>query len=108
MKANAEKCHLLVTRDNDVTAKIEEFDVKNSREEKLFAVKIDTIFSFENHFPSLYKKAKPNLHAFPGIVNFADLANYRSLMKAFITTLFSYCPIDPQKSFETSIQGTIN
>ena len=39
MKANAEKCHLLVTRDNDVTAKIEEFDVKNSREEKLFAVK---------------------------------------------------------------------
>ena len=68
MKANAEKCHLLVTRDNDVTAKIEEFDVKNSREEKLFAVKIDTIFSFENHFPSLCKKTKPNLHAFPGIV----------------------------------------
>ena len=30
MKANAEKCHLLVTRDTDVTAKIGEFDVKNS------------------------------------------------------------------------------
>ena len=33
MKANADKCHLLVTRDTDVTAKIGEFDVKNSREE---------------------------------------------------------------------------
>ena len=31
MKANADKCHLLVTRDTDVTAKSGEFDVKNSR-----------------------------------------------------------------------------
>ena len=28
MKANADKCHLLVTRDTDVTAKIRELDVK--------------------------------------------------------------------------------
>ena len=45
MKANADKCHLLVTRDTDVTAKIGEFDVKNSREEKLLGVKIDTKLS---------------------------------------------------------------
>ena len=42
MKANADECQLLVTRDTDVTAKIGEFDVKNYREEKLLAVKIDT------------------------------------------------------------------
>ena len=34
MKANADKCHLLVTRDTDVTAKIGELDVKNSMEER--------------------------------------------------------------------------
>ena len=45
MKDNAQKCHLLVTRDTDVTAKIGEFDVKNSREEKLLGVKIDTKLS---------------------------------------------------------------
>ena len=33
MKANADKCHL-VTRDTDVTAKIGEIDVKDSREGK--------------------------------------------------------------------------
>ena len=38
MKANADKCHLLVTRDTDVIAKIEEFGVKNSRGEKLLGV----------------------------------------------------------------------
>ena len=32
MKANADKCHLLVTRDTVVTATIGDFNVKNSRE----------------------------------------------------------------------------
>ena len=56
MKANADKCHVPVTRDTDVTAKIGEFDVKSSREEKLLGVKIDTKLSFENHVSSFCKK----------------------------------------------------
>ena len=43
MKANADKCHLLVTRDTDVTAKSLEFDVENSREEKVLGVNITTL-----------------------------------------------------------------
>ena len=39
MKANADKCHLLVTRDTYVTAKIGDFDVKNSREENFLVSK---------------------------------------------------------------------
>ena len=56
MKANADKCHLLVTRDTDVTTTMGEFDVKNTREEKLLFVKIDTKLSFENHVSSTCKK----------------------------------------------------
>ena len=56
MKANADKCHLLVTRDTDVTAKIGEFDVKNRREEKLLGVKIDSNLSFANHVFSFAKR----------------------------------------------------
>ena len=56
MKANADKCHLLVTRDTDVTAEIGEFDVKNSREDKLLGVKIDSKLSFENYVSSLAKR----------------------------------------------------
>ena len=62
MKANADKCHLLVTRGTDVTAKLGEFDVKNSREEKLLGVKIDNQLSFENHVSSLCKTASQKLH----------------------------------------------
>ena len=39
MKANADKFHLLVTRDTDVTAKIGEFDLKNSSKENFLASK---------------------------------------------------------------------
>ena len=92
MKANADKCHLLVTRDTDVTAKIGELDVKDSKEVKLLGVKIDGKLSFENHVSSLCKKASQKLHALQRVVNFMDLAKRKSLMKAFITTQFNYCP----------------
>ena len=60
MKSKADKCHLLVTRDTDVTAKIEEFDVKNSREEELRGVKKDSKFYFENMF-LLLQKGRPKV-----------------------------------------------
>ena len=93
MKLNADKCHLLVTRDTDVTVKIGEFDVHNSREEKLLGVKTDAKLSFENHVSFLCKKASQKLHALARVVNFMDLAKRKSLMKAFITSQFNYCPL---------------
>ena len=93
MKANADKCHLLVSRDTDVTAKIGECDVKNSREEKLLGIKIDSKLSFKNHVSSLCKKASQKLHALARVINFMDLAKRKSLMKAFITSQFNYCPL---------------
>ena len=69
------------------------FDVKNGRKEKLLGVNIDTKLSFENHVSSLCKKASQKLHALAKDVNFMDLAKRRSLMKAFITSQFNYCPL---------------
>ena len=55
------KCHVLLTRDTDVTAKIGEFDVKNSGQEKLLGVKIDTKLFFQKlcFFP--LQKSKPDV-----------------------------------------------
>ena len=93
MKANADKCHLLVSSDENCTAKIEDFSIKNSTKEKLLGVKFDSNLSFENHVISLCKKASQKLHAFARISHYMDLNKGRILMKAFIISQFSYCPL---------------
>ena len=93
MKANADKCHLLASSNESCTAKIEDFSIKNSTEEKLLGVKFDSNLSFENHVTSLCKKASQKLHVLARISHYMDLNKRRNLMKAFITSQFSYCPL---------------
>ena len=45
MKANADKCHLLVTTNGAVSANMGEFVINKSNEEKLLCIKIDTKLS---------------------------------------------------------------
>ena len=92
-QVNVNKCHLLVSSDESCTAKIEDFSIKNSIEEKLLGVKFDSNLSFENHVTSLCKKASQKLHALARISHYMDLNKRRNLMKAFITSQFSYCPL---------------
>ena len=82
MEANADKCHLLVSSNESCTAKIEDFSIKY----------IDSNLSFENHVTFLYKKASQKLHALARISHYMDVNKCRNLMKAFITSQFSYCP----------------
>ena len=51
------------TRDTDVTAKIGEPVVKDSSEENLLGVKIDTKLSFKDHVSFLCKNTSQKLHA---------------------------------------------
>ena len=92
-RAYADKCHLLVSSDESCTAKIEDFGIKNSTEEKLLGIKFDSNLSFENRVTSLCKNASHKLHAFARISHYMDLNKRRNLMKAFITSQFSYFPL---------------
>ena len=107
MKSNADKWHLLVTRGTNGTAKIGEFDVKFSRQEKLICVKIDTKLSLENHVSSFCQNGSQKLHALARVVSFMDLAKRKSLIKAFITSKFDYCLLIwfTRKSLGTSMSG---
>ena len=86
MKANADKCHLLVSSGEVCTAKIEDLTIENSTKEKLLGVKFDSNLSFEGHVTSLCKKASQKLHALGRISHYMDLNKRRSLIKAFITS----------------------
>ena len=56
MKTNADKCHLLVTGNYEVSANINEFEIESSKKEKLLGISIDTTLSFEHHITSFVKK----------------------------------------------------
>ena len=93
MKANPDKCHLLVTTNTLTSVNINGFQIKNSTEERLLGIKFDSKLSFENHVSSLCKKASQKLHALTRIVNYMNLSKRKALMKTFVISQFNYCPL---------------
>ena len=94
MKANPDIYHLLVSSDEGCTkAKIEDFSIKNIADEKLLRVKFDHYLSFENHVISLCKRPSQKSLALARISIYMELNKCTSLMKAAITSQFSYYPL---------------
>ena len=93
MKANADKCHLLVIGNYEVSANINEFEIESSIKELLLGISIDTTLSFEHHITSLCKKASQKLNALARMAHYMNFEKRRSLMKAFVIYQFNYCPL---------------
>ena len=60
---------------------------------KLLGVEIDRTLSFDEHIPSLCRKAGKKLSVLAILSNFMCRNKKRVLMKAFIESQFSYCPL---------------
>ena len=93
MKANAEKCHLLLSTKDTLTAKIGESIIKNSEHEKLLGVLLDNQLSFKKYNNNLCSKASQKLNALSKISSYMSLDKRRIIMKAFINSQFGYCPL---------------
>ena len=70
MKANADKCHLLLSSASNLYANISDKVIQNSKSEKLLGVIIDSNLKFEDHILGLCKKANQKLSALSRICNF--------------------------------------
>ena len=56
MKANADKCHLLLIGNYEVSVNINDFEIESSKKEKLLGISIETRLSFEYHITSPCKQ----------------------------------------------------
>ena len=93
-KLNANKCKLLITNHNDnVSVNIDNENVTGEKTVKLLGVKIDNKLNFNEHVSDLCKKANLKLHALSRISHLMNRDKLRVLMKAFIESQFSYCPL---------------
>ena len=69
MKANADKCHLLITCNTN----IEDFNIKNSPAEKFLVIKSDSKLSFENNIYSPCTRASQTVHAISQMVSYMEI-----------------------------------
>ena len=81
MKVNAEKCHLLLSLNNDLNANIGETIIKCSNDEKLLGVTIDNNLSFVKHINNMCDKASQKLNPLARISYYMNLNKRKLIMK---------------------------
>ena len=90
MNANRDKCHLLVSSENNVTINVNEFKVKKTECKKLLKIKLVCGGKFEN---GIIKKASNKTNALSRVTPFMNLSKNKILMTSFFQSQFSCCPL---------------
>ncbi len=94
LKANPDKFHLILNDSNEnLSINVGQYEIHNSQSEKLLGVTIDNKLTFNDHVAGLCKKATKKLHALTRVSRYMNTDKKRVIMKSFITSQFSYCPL---------------
>ena len=93
MKANKDKCHLLLSNKERVTMKIGETEIKSSNCEKLLGIKIDNNLTFNEHLNHIIDKASHKTNALSRVAPYTNERKKRILMNSFFWSQFSSCPL---------------
>ena len=93
MKSNPDKCHLLVSTNGNVKIRIGNFQIENTKREKLLGIQFDNKLSFDYHLSEICKKASRKLYALGRVTPYMNLSKRKILMNAFFNSQFSYCPL---------------
>ena len=95
MKLNQDKCHFVVSGNTPeiLWAKVGGELIWESRYEKLLGLTIDKNLNFDKHLSILCKKVRGKVSALTRMVKIIPFDKKRLLLKTFIESQFSYCPL---------------
>ena len=95
MKLNQEKCHFLIAANTNehLWIKVGGAMIWESSEEKLLGLTIDKSLKFTKHVSNICKKASQKVSALARVAKLLPFHRKRILLKAFIESQFSYCPL---------------
>ena len=91
MKANLNKCHLLLST-TDANFEISETVFCNSNSKKLLGVTFDNKLNFEKHIITICQRANRKLNALARLT-YMELGKRHMLMNAFFNSQFNYCSV---------------
>ena len=92
MKANVNKCHLLLSTIDAFNFEISETVIRNSNSKKLLGVTFDNKLKFEKHI-TIYQRANKKLNVLARLTPYEELGKRQILMNAFFNSQFNYCPV---------------
>ena len=95
MKLNQDKCHFLLAGNTPefLWAKVGNELIWESRYEKLLGLTIDKNLNFNQHLSILCKEVSAKVSALARMVKIIPFEKKRFIMKSFIESKFSYCPL---------------
>ena len=93
LKANREKCHLLVNTTGNFRINVRNETISNSSNQKLHGIRFISNFRFDDRVASLCEKASQKVNSLTTVSQYMNLAQRRSIIKAFICSQFGYCPL---------------
>ena len=91
MKANHDKCHLLMSTLTPISITVKDYIIENSDNEKLLGVTVDANLNFNCHLENILKKASKNVHVLARITPYMSIPKRKLLMNSFFTSQFNYC-----------------
>ena len=92
LQAKSGKSHVMLTTDNKLKINIKDSLTSNEKV-KLLGETVDNKLSFEPHFSLVCKKISQKIHALARVSKFISKKKLRFIVKAFILSQFSYCPL---------------
>ena len=84
LKANADKCHLILSTDELFSVNIDNEVIKNSNNKKLLGINLNNRMGFDTHVANICNRVSKKLHALARISRFMNIHKRRMTMKAFI------------------------
>ena len=93
MKANPDKCHLLLSTKSPEVVSIDGIQITTSTAETLLGITINSELNFENHLSAICNKVSRKINALGRIANYMSLEKRCVVMKKIIESQFNYCPI---------------
>ena len=90
MKVNSDKSQLLMSV-NKAVSNIDNKHIESEDIHELHGINIDSKLTLENHINKLCKKTGQKLNAHARISNYMTFDKRKTIIKAFITSLFNHC-----------------
>ena len=93
LKGNPGKCHLLLSKNENFEANINENRISNTRFKKFLGVTFDNQFNFNHHISKIFKTASNKFHALARASHYMDEDKRRIHFNSYFLSQFHYCPL---------------